>query len=73
MPPRCMLALAVVAAIQPGIGPTGTMYDGNNLARTPIARETPQSRPASPASTIGQGAHGASSDSTGGGAGGGEH
>lgn len=61
------------AQLQKGIGLTGTMYDGNNLARFPLA-PPPAANPTNPAAgTTGvTGAQG-SRDESGAGAGGGEH
>jgi hypothetical protein len=58
--------------VQPGIGPTGSMYNGNNLARSAIAPRPDANRPPPPS---GGGVTGAQSSRTEGGtgAGGGEH
>lgn len=65
---------AAAQAVQPGIGPTGSMYNGNNTQRSPIAarpdpNRTPPVAGAGVTSTSGQ----QSRDESGGGAGGGEH
>ena len=58
---------------QKGVGPTGTMFDGNNLTRFPLARPAPADPTRPAATTAGvTGAQG-SRDEGSTGAGGGEH
>lgn len=77
-----ILALAVVPAwaqtspapiMQAGVGPTGSMYNGNNLVRSPVGRAPKPPETSGSGGVTGTSARGKSSDSTGGGAGGGEH
>jgi hypothetical protein len=61
------------AAVQPGIGPTGSMYDGNNTIRSKLALRPPDNPPAPAAGGSGTtSTSGESRDELGTGAAGGE-
>ena len=66
------LAYAQAAQPQQGIGPTGTMFNGNNTARSAIGPRPDPNRPPPSLGSSSPAAQGAK-DESGSGAGGGEH